>query len=260
MSEDILLLEKADGIALITINNPQALNALTVATFQALADLLDRLEEDADVRVLLLTGAGEKAFVAGGDIRYLETLSPEAARTFALQAQQLFDRIESFPKPVIAVVNGYALGGGCELAMACDLRIASETARFGQPEVKLGIIPGFAGTQRLARLVGKGRAKEMVFSGEMIDAREAWRIGLVNRVVPAEALLAESRAVAATMVNKSASAIRLAKEAIENGLEMDFARAARYEADLFALCFATADAREGLKAFVEKRPAKFTGS
>jgi enoyl-CoA hydratase len=260
MNEDILLLEQGDGIALITINNPKALNALTLDTFRALADLLDRLEEDADVRVLLLTGAGEKAFVAGGDIRYLESLDVEGARAFALLAQRLFDRIETFPKPVIAVVNGYALGGGCELAMACDLRIASETARFGQPEVKLGIIPGFAGTQRLARLVGKGRAKELVFSGEMIDAREAWRIGLVNRVVPAEALLAEARAVAATMVNKSASAIRLAKEAIENGLEMDFARAARYEADLFALCFATADAREGLKAFVEKRPAKFTGS
>jgi enoyl-CoA hydratase len=260
MNEDILLLEQGDGIALITINNPKALNALTLDTFRALADLLDRLEEDADVRVLLLTGAGEKAFVAGGDIRYLESLDVEGARAFALLAQRLFDRIETFPKPVIAVINGYALGGGCELAMACDLRIAADTARFGQPEVKLGIIPGFAGTQRLARLVGKGRAKELVFSGEMIDAREAWRIGLVNRVVPAEALLAEARAVAATMVNKSASAIRLAKEAIENGLEMDFARAARYEADLFALCFATADAREGLKAFVEKRPAKFTGS
>ena len=255
-----LLVEITDEIALLTVNRPKALNALNLETLKELSHFFSAVQEDAGVKVVIVTGAGEKAFVAGGDIRYLETLSPEAARTFALQAQQLFDRIESFPKPVIAVVNGYALGGGCELAMACDLRIASETARFGQPEVKLGIIPGFAGTQRLARLVGKGRAKEMVFSGEMIDAREAWRIGLVNRVVPAEALLAESRAVAATMVNKSASAIRLAKEAIENGLEMDFARAARYEADLFALCFATADAREGLKAFVEKRPAKFTGS
>jgi len=260
MSEDTLLLEQSDGIALVTINNPQALNAMTTATFEALAEMFDRLEKDAAVRVVLLTGAGEKAFVAGGDIRYLESLGVEGARTFAFQAQRLFDRIETFPKPVIAVVNGYALGGGCELAMACDLRIAAETARFGQPEVKLGIIPGFAGTQRLSRLVGKGRAKELIFSGEMIDAREAWRIGLVNRVVPAGALLAEARAVAATMVNKSASAIRLAKEAIENGLEMDFARAARYEAELFGLCFATADAREGLKAFVEKRPPRFTGS
>jgi enoyl-CoA hydratase len=259
MAEGTLLLEKGEGIALLTINNPQALNALTVAAFQALADRLDALEHDTEVRVVLITGAGDKAFVAGGDIRYLEALTPEGARSFALLAQRVYERIETFPKPVIAVVNGYALGGGCELAMACDLRIAAETARFGQPEVKLGIIPGFAGTQRLARLVGKGRAKELIFSGEMIDAREAWRIGLVNRVVPADRLMAEARAVAATMADKSASAIRLAKDAIEHGLEMDFARAARYEADLFALCFATADAREGLKAFVDKRPPHFSG-
>jgi enoyl-CoA hydratase len=259
MPEGTLLLEKSDYVALITINHPQSLNALTMATFQQLEQMLAALESDDAVRVLLLTGAGEKAFVAGGDIRYLDSLDVEGARAFALQAQRLFERIESFPKPVIAVVNGYALGGGCELAMACDLRIAAETARFGQPEVKLGIIPGFAGTQRLARLVGKGRAKELIFTGEMIDAREAWRIGLVNRVVPVEQLLAEARAVAAKMVDKSASALRIAKDAIENGLEMDFARASRYEAELFALCFATEDAREGLKAFVEKRPAQFRG-
>jgi enoyl-CoA hydratase len=259
MSEGTLLLEKSDGLALITINNPQMLNALTIATFQLLEQMLDDLETDDAVRVVLLTGAGEKAFVAGGDIRYLDSLSVEGARAFALQAQRLYERIETFPKPVIAVINGYALGGGCELAMACDLRIAAETAKLGQPEVKLGIIPGFAGTQRLARLVGKGRAKELVFTGEMIDAREAWRIGLVNRVVPADRLLAEAKAVAAKMIDKSASAIRIAKDAIENGLEMDFTRAARYEADLFALCFATADAREGLNAFVEKRPPKFIG-
>ena len=259
MAEGTLLLEQGDGIALITINNPKALNALTLDTFQGLGELLDRLEADPQVRVILLTGAGEKAFVAGGDIRYLESLDVEGARAFALLAQRLFERIEAFPKPVIAVINGFALGGGCELAMACDLRIAAETARFGQPEVKLGIIPGFAGTQRLARLVGKGRAKELIFSGEMIDAREAWRIGLVNRVVPADRLLAEARTVAAAMADKSASAIRLAKDAIEQGLEMDFARGSRYEAELFALCFATADAREGLSAFVGKRPPRFTG-
>jgi enoyl-CoA hydratase len=259
MAEGTLLLEKSDGIALITINNPLALNALTVMMFQSLEQILAGLETDDAVRVVLLTGAGEKAFVAGGDIRFLDSLDVEGARAFALQAQSLYARIETFPKPVIAVVNGYALGGGCELAMACDLRIAAETARFGQPEVKLGIIPGFAGTQRLARLVGKGRAKELVFTGEMIDAREAWRIGLVNRVVPAERLMEEARMVAARMIDKSASAIRIAKDAIENGLEMDFARGSRYEADLFALCFATADAREGLKAFVEKRPPRFSG-
>lgn len=259
MSEGTLLLEKSEGIALITINNPQALNALTGMMFQSLEQILLSLESDDAVRVVLLTGAGEKAFVAGGDIRFLDSLDVEGARAFALQAQALYARIENFPKPVIAVINGYALGGGCELAMACDLRIAAESARLGQPEVKLGIIPGFAGTQRLARLVGKGRAKELVFTGEMIDAREAMRIGLVNRVVPAERLMEEARAVAAKMLDKSASAIRIAKEAIDNGLEMDFARGSRYEAELFALCFATADAREGLKAFVEKRPPRFTG-
>lgn len=257
MAEDSLLLDKADGIALVTFNNPKVMNALTVETFTALESLLTELENDPAVRVLILTGAGDKAFIAGGDIRELARLDVEGARAFALLAQRVLDRIESLAKPVIAAVNGYALGGGCELAMACDLRIAAETARFGQPEVKLGIIPGFAGTQRLARLVGKAKAKELVFAGEMIDATEAWRIGLANRVVPAADLLGEARRLALQMADKSASAIALAKEAIDNGIEMDFAKAARYEADLFALCFATADCREGLAAFLEKRPARF---
>ena len=258
MNDGTLLLEKSDGIALITINNPQVLNAMTVASYELLEQMLAGLETDNSVGVVLLTGAGDKAFVAGGDIRYLESLGVEGGREIALLAHRVYDRIVAFPKPVVAVINGYALGAGCELAMACDLRIAAESARLGQPEVKLGIIPGFGGTQRLSRLIGKGRAKELIFTGEMIDAKEAWRIGLVNRVVPADRLLEEARAVAAKMLDKSASAIRIAKEAIENGLEMDFARATRYEADLFGLCFATADAREGLKAFVEKRPPKFS--
>lgn len=257
MAEDTLLLDKADGIALVTFNNPKVMNALTMATFTALESLLTELENDPAVRVLILTGAGDRAFIAGGDIRDLARLDVEGARAFALLAQRVLDRIESLAKPVIAAVNGYALGGGCELAMACDLRIAAETARFGQPEVKLGIIPGFAGTQRLARLVGKAKAKELIFSGEMIDATEAWRIGLVNRVVPAADLRVEARRLALQMADKSVSAIALAKEAIDNGIEMDFAKAARYEADLFALCFATADCREGLAAFLEKRPARF---
>jgi enoyl-CoA hydratase len=257
MSNDRLLLAKEGPLALITFNNPKALNALTVESFLALEGLLDELEGDAAVRVLILTGAGEKAFIAGGDIAHLASLDAAAAREFALLAQRVIGRIESFPKPVIAAVNGYCLGGGNELAMGCDMRIAAASARFGQPEVKLGIIPGFAGTQRLTRLVGKGRAKEMVFSGEMIGADEACRIGLVNRVVDDAALLAEARALALQMCDKSASAIRLAKEAIDNGLELDFGRAARYEADLFALSFTTADCREGISAFLEKRPAKF---
>ena len=257
MTDANLLLEKDGPLATITFNNPKALNALTVDTFHGLDALLGKLEKDADVRVVILTGAGEKAFIAGGDIGHLGTLDVDGAREFALLAQAVIDKLESFPKPVIAAINGYALGGGCELAMGCDLRIAADSAKFGQPEVKLGIIPGFAGTQRLARLVGKGKAKELVFTGEMIDAEEACRIGLVNRVVAKDQLLDETRALAMKMCDKSASAIKLAKEAIDNGLEMDFARAARYEADLFALCFATEDCKEGVSAFLEKRPAKF---
>jgi enoyl-CoA hydratase len=257
MSDVTLLLEKNGPIATITFNNPKALNAITVATFEGLEHMLGELEKETDIRALILTGAGEKAFVAGGDIGHLGTLDANGARNFALLAQRVIDRIENFSKPVIAAINGYCLGGGNELAMGCDMRIAADSAKFGQPEVKLGIIPGFAGTQRLARLVGKGRAKEMVFTGEMIDAEEACRIGLVNRVVAKDQLLDEARALALKMCEKSASAIALAKEAIDNGLEMDFARGSRYEADLFALCFSTADCKEGLSAFLEKRPAKF---
>jgi enoyl-CoA hydratase len=257
MPVENLLLEKDGALATITFNNPNALNALTVATFEGLERLLDELEKDVTIRVVILTGAGEKAFVAGGDIAHLATLDPNSAREFALLAQRVIDQIENFPKPVIAAINGYALGGGCELAMGCDIRIASDAAKFGQPEVKLGIIPGFAGTQRLARIVGKGRAKELIFTGEMIDAEEACRIGLINRVVAKERLMEEARSLAMKMADKSASAITLAKEAIDNGLEMDFSRAARYEADLFALCFTTADCKEGISAFLEKRPAKF---
>jgi enoyl-CoA hydratase len=257
MPDSILLLEKDAAIATITFNNPKALNALTLEIFEGLETLFDDLESDTEVRVIILTGAGDKAFIAGGDISHLAGLDADGARQFALLAQRVIDRIETFPKPVIAAINGYCLGGGNELAMGCDLRIAADSAKFGQPEVKLGIIPGFAGTQRLSRLIGKGRAKEMIFTGEMIDADQACRIGLVNRVVAKERLMAEAKALAMQMCDKSASAISLSKDAIDNGLEMDFARAARYEADLFALSFTTADCKEGITAFLEKRPAKF---
>jgi enoyl-CoA hydratase len=257
MPDSILLLEKDAAIATITFNNPKALNALTLETFEGLETLFDDLEKDTEVRVIILTGAGDKAFVAGGDISHLAGLDADGARQFALLAQRVIDRIETFPKPVIAAINGYCLGGGNELAMGCDLRIAADSAKFGQPEVKLGIIPGFAGTQRLSRLIGKGRAKEMIFTGEMIDADQACRIGLVNRVVAKDCLMEEAKALAMQMCDKSASAISLSKEAIDNGLEMDFARAARYEADLFALSFTTVDCKEGISAFLEKRPAKF---
>ena len=257
MPDSILLLEKDAAIATITFNKPKALNALTLEMFTELERLFDELESDTEVRVIILTGAGDKAFVAGGDISHLASLDADGARQFALLAQRVIDRIETFPKPVIAAINGYCLGGGNELAMGCDLRIAADSAKFGQPEVKLGIIPGFAGTQRLSRLIGKGRAKEMIFTGEMIDADQACRIGLVNRVVAKDRLMEEAKALAMKMCDKSASAISLSKDAIDNGLEMDFARAARYEADLFALSFTTADCKEGISAFLEKRPAKF---
>src|SRR5210317_863676 len=257
MPDSILLLEKDAAIGTITFNNPKALNALTLEIFEGLEALFDDLQSDTEVRVIILTGAGDKAFVAGGDISHLASLDADGARQFALLAQRVIDRIETSPKPVIAAINGYCLGGGNELAMGCDLRIAADSAKFGQPEVKLGIIPGFAGTQRLSRLVGKGRAKEMIFTGEMIDAEEACRIGLVNRVVAKDCLMEEAKSLAMKMCDKSASAISLSKDAIDNGLEMDFARAARYEADLFALSFTTADCKEGISAFLEKRPAKF---
>lgn len=257
MPESYLLVEIREQIATLTINRPEKLNALSEELFFELSATLDALEKNQDVAVCILTGAGDKAFVAGGDIAAMVDVTPQWARQFALLAQRVLNRIETFPKPVIAAINGYALGGGCELAMACDIRIAAETAKFGQPEVKLGIIPGFAGTQRLARLVGKGRAKEIVLTGEMFDAQEASRVGLVNKVVPAAELTAAARQMALTIASRSRTAVRLSKEAIDNGLEMDVTRAGSYEAELFAYCFSCADRREGMMAFLEKRPADF---
>ena len=254
-----LLLDKADGIATVTINRPKALNALNAETLLELQAVFAHLAEASDVGVVVLTGAGEKAFVAGADIAAMQPLDATTARHFARLGHEVLHAIEKGPKPVIAAVNGFALGGGCELAMACDLRFASDTAKFGQPEVNLGVIPGFGGTQRLARLVGKGRALELVLSGAMIDAAEAWLIGLVNRVVPQAELLGAARALAATILAKGPLVVRLAKEAVAAGLEMDLDRACAREADLFGLCFATADQKEGMAAFLEKRPARFKG-
>ncbi|MEA3361991.1 MAG: enoyl-CoA hydratase-related protein, partial [Thermodesulfobacteriota bacterium] len=201
----------------------------------------------------------EKAFVAGADIAAMQPLSALEARQFAKLGHQVMRHIEACPKPVIAAVNGFALGGGCELALGCDIRIASENARFGQPEVNLGVIPGFGGTQRLARLIGKGRAMEMIFTGAMIDADEAYRTGLANKVVPLDQLLETATKMAATIISKGPYAVRLAKEAVRNGLELDLDRANQYEAELFGLCFATADQKEGMQAFLEKRQADFKG-
>jgi enoyl-CoA hydratase len=258
MNYDNLLLDISEQIATITINRPQAMNALTVPTLEELEQVFIALEQDAGVRVIMVTGAGEKAFVAGGDISHLVNLGVLEARELALLAQRILLRIEHCSKPVLAVINGYALGGGCELALACDLRLASDKARLGQPEVNIGIIPGWGGTQRLPRLVGKGRALEMLLTGDMIDAQEAWRIGLVNRVCPAETLMDEARALARKICGKGPFAIQVIKEAVHQGMEADLQGALLREADLFALCFGGAEQKEGMHAFLEKRPAKFS--
>ena len=252
-----LLLEIEAGIATLTINRPKALNAMTRELLEELGTAFSSLQDDPAVRVILLTGSGDKAFVAGADIAAMAGFSPLEARELALLGQRTLAAIEACPLPVIAVVNGFALGGGCELAMACDIRLAADTARLGQPEINLGIIPGFAGSQRLPRLVGKGRALELLLSGEMVGAAEAWRIGLVNRVLPAAELMPEARRLAALLAGKGRTALRLCKAAVQDGLEMDLARGAAYEADLFGLCFADADQKEGMQAFLEKRPARF---
>ncbi|BDV41843.1 crotonase [Geotalea uraniireducens] len=258
MSPRNLLLETTEGVVTVTINRPAALNALNREMLEELAAVINELAADQAVRVIILTGAGERAFVAGADIAVMREMAPAAARELALLGQGVCRAIERCPKPVIAAVNGFALGGGCELALSCDIRLAAESARFGQPEVNLGIIPGFGGSQRLPRLVGRGRALELLLTGEMIDAQEAWRLGLVNRVVPAAELLAEVRGLARKIAAKGLVALRLCKEAVINGQELDLERACTYEADLFALTFATEDQREGMTAFLDKRPARFS--
>lgn len=254
-----LLFEKEGSIGLLTINRPQVLNALNRETMTEISQIVGKIATDPEVAVLIITGAGEKSFVAGADISEMRTLSALEGRAWSKFSQATFNAIENLPQPVIAAVNGYALGGGCELAMSCDIRIASDKAKFGQPEVLLGVVAAFAGTQRLPRLVGKGRAKELLFTGDQIDAAEACRIGLVNRVVPAGELLTAAKALAAKIISRGPVAVQLCKAAVNEGLDMDLESAQAYEAEVFGLCFATADQKEGMNAFVEKRPAKFTG-
>jgi enoyl-CoA hydratase len=254
------LVSAIDGaVATVTINRPKVLNALDAATLGELDEAMRGLQADASVRVVILTGAGDRAFVAGADINELATLAPDGAKAHAELGQRVFDRVEHLGKPVIAAVNGFALGGGCELAMACTVRLAADSARFGQPEVKLGLTPGFAGTQRLPRLVGKGRAMELILGGGVIDAAEACRIGLVNRVVPAASLMDEARALAQAWAANAPVAMRYAMEAIAHGLETSFAEGSFVEASLFGLAFATEDMREGTRAFLEKRKPEFRG-
>ncbi len=246
-----------DGLTLITISRAEALNALNSALLAELYDMFFKNISAPTTRVVILTGEG-KAFVAGADIAELRTLTPERAKEFSAYGQRLFRHIETMEIPVIAAINGFALGGGCELAMACDLRIASERAKLGQPEVNLGLIPGFAGTQRLARLVGPGRAKLLILSGQIIDADTALKIGLVDRVVPHEELLPTALELARTIAQKGPLAVRLAKRVINQGLDVGYERGAALENEAFPQTFASGEAYEGLSAFLEKRPPKWS--
>ena len=259
MAYENLLYEKRDGIALITFNRPKVLNALNRKTVEELRAVLADARDDASVRVLILTGAGEKSFVAGADIGELAQRTAVDGKDFSLFGQGVFRLLETMGKPSICAVNGFALGGGCELALSCTIRIASKNAKLGQPEVKLGIIPGYGGTQRLARLCGKGVAHELCLTGEMIAAEEAQRIGLVNRIYEPAELLPAAEAMAKKVVANAPLAVKYTMEAIERGIEMPQEEGLFLEATLFGLSCATEDMREGTKAFLEKRPAQFKG-
>ena len=258
--ENVIVIEShADGVATVTITRPKVLNALNGSTVGELLTVFRDLSETAAVRAVLLTGAGDRAFIAGADITELAQMTPTEAREVALRGQALCDLVSGLGKPVIAAINGFALGGGCELAMACTIRIAADTAKIGQPEINLGIIPGFGGTQRLPRLVGPGPALEILLTGDPIAAEDAQRLGLVNRVVPSARLMDEARALAARLAAKPPVAVRYILDAVRMGMQMSLADACDYEAALFGLVAATEDRQEGTRAFLEKRPPAFKG-
>ncbi|QEK11062.1 short-chain-enoyl-CoA hydratase [Crassaminicella thermophila] len=258
MPYEFIKIDKSERVAILKLNRPKALNALNTQVLKELDLAIDQLDKDESVDVIIITGEG-KAFVAGADITEMKDLNAEEGRRFGNFGQKVFRKIEKMEKPVIAAVNGFALGGGCELAMCCDMRIASEKAKFGQPEVGLGIVPGFSGTQRLPRLVGIGKAKELIFTGDIIKAEEAEKIGLVNKVVAHEELMNEAMDLAKRIVKNAQKAVRYANIAINRGIETDIETGIEIEADLFGLCFATKDQKEGMTAFVEKRKAEFKG-
>ncbi len=260
MAYEDILFEVEDGIATLTFNRPKVLNALKLETLSEVGGVIRSIEDDEGIRALILTGAGDRAFVAGADIKELQKLNPISAKHFALNGQEVLFALERLSIPVIACVNGFALGGGCEIALACDFIYASETAQFGQPEINLGIIPGFGGTQRLLRLVGRALAKELCLTGTMISAKEAKEIGLVNKVFPPEKLMEESRKTAAVIASKGRVATRAVKHVIDQGMNIDLQNACAIEMEAFALCFASDDANEGFRAFLEKRNPNFTGS
>jgi enoyl-CoA hydratase len=259
MAYETLLFEQRDGIAYVTINRPEKLNALNRKVIEELGDCFRQIARAGGVKAAVVTGAGEKAFVAGADISELAAQTPVEGQETSARGQSLLNFIENLGKPVIAAINGYALGGGCELAMACTLRIASDNARLGQPEVKLGIIPGYAGTQRLPRLVGKGKALEIILTGEPVTAEEALRIGLVNQVVPRQGLMAAAESLARKIMASGPLAVKFALQAVHHGSELTLAEGEFLEATLFGLACATADMKEGTRAFLEKRAAKFAG-
>lgn len=251
-----VILEKENHLAIVTINRPKALNALNSETLKDLNTVIDDLENDSNIYAVIVTGSGEKSFVAGADIAEMKDLNEEQGKEFGTLGNKVFRRLENLNKPVIAAISGFALGGGCELAMSCDIRIASEKARFAQPEAGLGITPGFGGTQRLARIVGLGKAKEMIYTCAMVKADEALRIGLVNKVVPLENLMEEAKKMAATIIANAPVAVRLCKDAINRGMQVDIDQAIAIEAEDFGKCFATEDQKEGMTAFLEKRAEK----
>src|SRR5499433_317960 len=259
MSYENILYDKKDGIATITFNRPKVLNALNRRTVEELQSALLDLRDDAGVRVIILTGAGEKAFVAGADIGELAQQTPVGGKEFSLFGQSVFHLLETIGKPSICAINGFALGGGCELALSCSIRIASKTARLGQPEVKLGILPGYGGSQRLARLCGKGMAHELCLTGEMIAAEEAQRIGLVNHIYEPAELLPAAEAMAKKIITNAPIAVQYTMQAIERGVEMPQEEGLFLEASFFGVAGATEDMREGTKAFLEKRAAAFKG-
>ncbi|MCG8471262.1 MAG: enoyl-CoA hydratase-related protein [Desulfobacterales bacterium] len=254
-----ILMETQGGIATLTFNRPKALNALNSELLDEVCDALERVGEDEEIRVLILTGAGDKAFVAGADISELATFTPLQGKRFACRGHEVMNRLQALSIPVIAAVNGFALGGGSEMALACDFIYASEKAKFGLPEENLGLIPGFGGTQRLSRQVGKSMAKELIFTARMISAEEALNLGLVNRICRQDELMDEVRKVALSIADKGRVAIRAAKQVVNRGMDVDLATACQLEIDAFALCMASEDSREGTLAFMEKRKASFKG-
>jgi enoyl-CoA hydratase len=260
MAYENILREDKDGIATVTVNRPDKLNALNNATIGELQHCFEALGEDDSVAGVILTGAGDKAFVAGADISELATQTPLQARPLAMRGQKLMNTVEGLTKPVVAAVNGYAFGGGCELALACHMRFASENAVMGLPEVTLGIIPGYGGTQRLPRIIGRGRAMEMILTAARVDAAEAHRIGLVNKVYPQAELMEQTRKTLAKTLSFGPVAVKFAIDAVNHGADMPIADGLNYEATFFGLLAATDDLKEGMAAFLEKRPAKFTGN